>query len=340
MTPSLVTSPFMASLVVQRPASAPAAHHRSAPAAHHRIAPTPPALPASTRRPPRLPLHVATTSLKPRPASFVASKLSHDQGRSWTAAWSGQSLGYREAPTPPSLESNSQMAAAGGLLLRIALNRPVSRDAWQDAMVDAERKHAIMRRRYREDQLRIETGRINSAISRRPAPRAAAEWQPPSPSRVVSKWGTGDGGASAHQRKLEQDEAKMAASEAKRNAAKQAQAEAELQAAKEREESWWAWYLKEKEETAAEAARVAEEKRLAEEARLRRKEEARMAKMEAIRLEEAQRKKRVKEEEERVQREAAKQRAELAAQEEAERRAKAEELKAQRRAKKEAEAAP
>ena len=264
--------------------------------------------------------------MQPKQASFVAGKLTQEGARQWCSAWTGN---YRQAPSAP----NGQ-ALAGSLLMQIALSRPAAREAWQTAIVEAERDGTRRWRRKLEEERRLETHRINASIMMRPPPTLGRDWQPPSPSRVAGGWGRNldVSQANAADSLLSERKAQL---EAEQKARVEEEVKAELQAAEQAEADWWSWYQQRKDETQREQARMVAEAAKAEEDRLRRKEEARIAKMEQMRKEEAIRKAKVKAEAERVEKANAEQRKQVAAAEEAERKRKADEVKAARKAKQE-----
>ena len=102
-------------------------------------------------------------------------------------------VGHRKAPNAPSLDAappNSQ-AAAGGLLMKIAMSRPTAREAWQDAVVEYQQGETLSRRLAAAEWSRIEAEKINAAIRGAP-PLEETEWQPPSPNRVVGARGKND----------------------------------------------------------------------------------------------------------------------------------------------------
>jgi hypothetical protein len=264
----------------------------------------------------------------------LAAALTPAQAARWSSAWSGASVGWRAAPTI-SGGPNSQ-AAAGSLLLRIAMHRPAAREAWQGAVHEAHHAHRLAVRRHVQGERKSEAERINALLARRPPPRAAVTWQPPSPTRVVSSRGRrGVADDPETRKRLERDEAEAADQRSAAAAeAEWTRSQAALREAEAAEAEWWDQYLVAKEETRQEAARQAEVARKVAEAEARRLEEERLAAMERKRREEAARAARAKAEAERVEKAAAMQRAEHAAQEAEEKRAKAEALKAERRARK------
>jgi len=278
------------------------------------------------RRPPRLPQHVASSALDAKSAFFVASSLTKESAKQWSSAWSG-SPAHRKAPSGPTLDANvKSQASAGGLLMQIALSRPTAIEAWHSSMIEAEKDGSRLWRLRLHEERRAEAERINSAILQRPAPKLNREWQPPSPSRVAGGWGRNyDGGSKEEPAALEAQRLKE-----KRERAEE-QLKEEMQAKEKAEAEWWEWYLKGKQETQEELARRAAEEAKAEIIRLQKMEDARQAKMERMRREEAIRKAKLKEDAERVEKANAEQQRQRLAAEEDERKRKAQEVKAARR---------
>lgn len=222
------------------------------------------------RMPPQLPQHLVASSLPAKSAAFVASKLSSDSAAKWSAAWGGSKVGWRAAPTidGPASTIDSQ-AAAGVTMMRLALHRPVVREALT-GVIEMQHMQKTEAKRQREVEERREfREQINPIIAgKAPPPRNA--WQPPSPSKVVVQYGRNSTAIDeAFTRGLQAEEERQTADLRAETEQKAAQASEALKAAVDAEAAWWEWYWSTKREREAEEARRLEEEKAAELKRLR-----------------------------------------------------------------------
>ena len=163
---------------------------------------------------------------------------------------------------------NSQ-AAAGATLMRLALSRPVSRQAWREqTAIELKRREEAKRQRQAEESRKFRD-KINPIIAgRSPGPEIA--WEEPSPAQVVIAEGLNHSAtenALAHRLEEEQrQQAEELHAEVQANAAAASES---LQHAVDSEAEWWEWYWSTKKNREDEEARREEEAKAAELKRLR-----------------------------------------------------------------------
>ena len=221
------------------------------------------------RRPPQLPPYVTVSSLPAKSATFVASKGS----KTWDKAWAGSKLGWRSAPAelPTQSQSIDSQAAAGMTLMKLALSRPVAREAWSvkakeeaKRQADAKRQHELReRRRFHE--------KLNPRLQNRPPPPDHhRSWRPPPASKLVVQYGRNIQAVEQALAQRAAEEAAVAASElAKEREERTTMAQENLKVAVDAEAEWWEWYWEVKREREIEAKRKEEEAKIEELKRLR-----------------------------------------------------------------------
>ena len=160
-------------------------------------------------------------------------------------------------------------AAAGALMMKLAVHRPVAREAWRDAMNDYQQSAEQAAAQERLARRRVEHKLINSTIRRERRP-VEPVWRPAPQSQVVSSFGRNEADERAKLAAEKAAEAKALSEAAERELAeKEAAAKAALTAAQTADREWWSAYLERKAEVDAQRAKEEEAARRKEAERWR-----------------------------------------------------------------------